>query len=177
MTPATLDLVIGAAFIHAAWNILLKRVRGGLSFIWFVSLLQGLVFAPLIAWVVWSERPRLGAVEWTFIVGSAAIHIAYYLFLQRGYRMGDISLVYPIARGSGPMFSSIVAILFLGERPAVLGILGIIAIGVGIFLLSGGLRYNAHPKMTDKYAVSVVLVSPVAAASIIVLGVIAVAHG
>src|SRR6516164_7556024 len=68
MTPATLDLVIGAAFIHAAWNILLKRVRGCLSFIWFVSLLQGLVFAPLIAWVVWSERPRLGAVEWTFIV-------------------------------------------------------------------------------------------------------------
>ena len=180
MTPATLDLVIGAAFIHAAWNILLKRVRGGLSFIWFVSLLQGLVFAPLIAWVVWSERPRLGAVEWTFIVGSAAIHIAYYLFLQRGYRMGDISLVYPIARGSGPMFSSIVAILFLGERPAVLGILGIIAIGVGIFLLSGGLRYNAYVKMRpaiiaglltgasiatytvwDKYAVSVVHVSPV----------------
>ena len=77
MTPATLDLVIGAAFIHAAWNILLKRVRGGLSFIWFVSLLQGLAFAPWIAWVVWSERPRLGAVEWTLIVGSAAIHITY----------------------------------------------------------------------------------------------------
>ena len=78
------------------------------------------------------------------------------------------------------MFSSIVAILFLGERPAVLGILGIIAIGVGIFLLSGGLRYNAYVKMRpaiiaglltgasiatytvwDKYAVSVVHVSPV----------------
>jgi drug/metabolite transporter (DMT)-like permease len=180
MTPITLSLVIVAAFIHATWNILLKRVRGGLSFIWFVDVLQGFVFAPCIAWVIWSERPRLGWAAWTCIVGSAVIHIAYYLFLQRGYRMGDISLVYPIARGSGPMLSSIVAILFLGERPGVLGILGIIAIGIGIFFLTGGLRRNAHPKnraaiiaglltgasiatytVWDKYAVSVVHVSPI----------------
>jgi drug/metabolite transporter (DMT)-like permease len=124
MTPITLSLVIVAAFIHATWNILLKRARGGLSFLWFVDVLQGFVFAPWITWVVWSERPRLGWAEWTCIVGSGVIHIAYYLFLQRGYRMGDISLVYPIARGSGPMLSSIVAMLFLGERPGVLGIIG-----------------------------------------------------
>jgi len=180
MTPATLSLVIVAAFIHAAWNILLKRVRGGLSFFWLVDVLQGFVFAPWIAWVVWSERPRLGWPEWTCIVGSAVIHIAYYLFLQRGYRIGDISLVYPIARGSGPMLSSIVAVLFLGERPGAVGILGIIAIGIGIFFLTGGLPSNAHPKtraaviagfftgasiatytIWDKYAVSVVHVSPI----------------
>jgi drug/metabolite transporter (DMT)-like permease len=180
MTPITLSLVIVAAFIHATWNILLKRVRGGLSFLWFVDVLQGFVFAPWIAWVVWSERPRLGWAEWTCIVGSAVIHIAYYLFLQRGYRMGDISLVYPIARGSGPMLSSIVAILFLGERPGVFGILGITAIGIGIFFLTGGLQRIAHPKIRaaiiaglltgasiatytvwDKYAVSVVHVSPI----------------
>ena len=179
MTPTTLSLVIVAAFIHASWNILLKRVRGGLSFLWFVDILQGFVFAPWIAWVIWSEKPTLGFTEWFFIVGSAVIHIAYYFFLQRGYRLGDISLVYPIARGSGPMLSSMVAILFLGERPGVLGILGIMAIGVGIFFLAGGIR-NPHPDIRaairaglltgmsiatytvwDKYAVSVIYVSPI----------------
>jgi drug/metabolite transporter (DMT)-like permease len=179
MTPTSLSLVIVAAFIHASWNILLKRVRGGLSFLWFVDILQGFVFAPWIAWVIWSEKPTLGFTEWFFIVGSAVIHIAYYFFLQRGYRLGDLSLVYPIARGSGPMLSSIVAILFLGERPGVLGILGIMAIGVGIFFLAGGIR-NPHPDIRaaiiaglltgmsiatytvwDKYAASVIYVSPI----------------
>ena len=179
MTPTSLSLVIVAAFIHASWNILLKRVRGGLSFLWFVDILQGFVFAPWIAWVIWSEKPTLGFTEWFFIVGSAVIHIAYYFFLQRGYRLGDISLVYPIARGSGPMLSSMVAILFLGERPGVLGILGIMAIGVGIFFLAGGIR-NPHPDIRaairaglltgmsiatytvwDKYAASVIYVSPI----------------
>jgi multidrug transporter EmrE-like cation transporter len=147
MIPTTLSLVVPAAFIHASWNILLKRVQGGLSFLWFVDILQSLVFAPWIAWVIYRENPALGVVEWFFIVGSAIMHIAYYFFLQRGYRLGDISLVYPIARGSGPMLSSLVAIVFLGERPSFLGVLGIAAIGVGIFCLTGGIRKNEHPKI------------------------------
>lgn len=180
MTPTALSLVIIAAFIHASWNILLKNVRAGLSFIWFVDILQGLVFAPWVAWIVWSQRPLLGSAEWICIVGSAVIHIAYYFFLQRGYRLGDLSLVYPIARGSGPMLSSIIAILFLGERPGFLGIFGITAIGVGIFFLAGGFQWPSNTDMKaailaglltgvaiasytvwDKYAVSVVHVSPI----------------
>jgi hypothetical protein len=82
MTPISLSLVMVAAFIHATWNILLKRIRGGLSFVWFVDILQGFVFLPWIVWVICSEKPRLGWAEWTFIVGNAVIHIAYYLFLQ-----------------------------------------------------------------------------------------------
>jgi drug/metabolite transporter (DMT)-like permease len=180
MTSTALSLVIVAAFIHASWNILLKNVRGGLTFIWFVDILQGIVFAPWIAWIIWSQRPVLGWAEWICIVGSAFIHIVYYFFLQRGYRLGDISLVYPIARGSGPMLSSIIAILFLGEHPGPLGVFGIIAIGVGIFFLVGGFRWtsNANSRgailaglltgvaiasytVWDKYSVSVVGVSPI----------------
>ncbi len=71
MIPTTLSLVVPAAFIHASWNILLKRVQGGLSFLWFVDILQSLVFAPWIAWVIYRENPALGVVEWFFIVGSA----------------------------------------------------------------------------------------------------------
>jgi drug/metabolite transporter (DMT)-like permease len=180
MNSVTLSLVIVAAFIHATWNILFKRARGGLAFVWFVNVLQGFVFAPWIAWLIWFEKPSLGYSEWACIVGSAIIHIAYYFFLQRGYRIGDISLVYPIARGSGPMLSSIVAVVFLGERPGLSGIVGIIAIGIGIFFLIGGLQRKKLPKLSaavaaglltgasiatytvwDKYAVSVVHVSPI----------------
>lgn len=180
MSPTVFALVVLAAFIHAFWNILLKRVQGGLSFTWFVSILQTVVFAPWIVWVIWTERPALGPVELSFIAGSAAIHIAYYYFLQWGYRVGDISLVYPIARGSGPMLSSLAAIIILGERPGWFGILGIVAIGAGIFFLTNGDREDGRPRITaavvaglltglsiaaytvwDKYAVSSVKVSPV----------------
>jgi drug/metabolite transporter (DMT)-like permease len=180
MSPTVFALVVLAAFIHAFWNILLKRVQGGLSFTWFVSILQTIVFAPWIVWVIYTEKPALGPVEWLFIAGSAAIHIAYYYFLQWGYSIGDISLVYPIARGSGPMLSSLAAIIILGERPGLFGILGIVAIGVGIFCLTGGIRKSGRLGMEravvaglltgvsiaaytvwDKYAVSSVHISPV----------------
>jgi multidrug transporter EmrE-like cation transporter len=145
MSPATLSLVVVAAFIHASWNILLKRVQGGLSFLWSIDILQSFVFAPWVAWVIWRDKAQLGFTEWFFTAGSAIIHIGYYFFLQRGYRLGDISLVYPIARGSAPMISSLVAILFLGERPSTERMLGIAAIGVGICFLAGGIRPNAYP--------------------------------
>lgn len=180
MSPTIFALVVLAAFIHAFWNILLKRVQGGLSFTWFVSILQTAVFAPWIIWVIYMEKPALGPVEWLFIAGSAVIHIAYYYFLQWGYRIGDISLVYPIARGSGPMVSSLAAIIILGERPGLFGILGIVAIGSGIFCLTGSIRKDGRLGMEgavvaglltgmsiaaytvwDKYAVSSVHVSPV----------------
>jgi drug/metabolite transporter (DMT)-like permease len=106
--------------------------------------------------------------------------IQHFLMALHGYRIGDISLVYPIARGSGPMLASIVAVVFLAERPGLLGTVGIIAIGIGIFFLTGGLQPKKHPKMSaavaaglltgasiatytvwDKYAVSVAHVSPI----------------
>jgi drug/metabolite transporter (DMT)-like permease len=180
MSPATLSLILAAAVIHASWNILLKRVQGGLSFLWCVDILQSLVFAPWVAWVIWHDKAAPTFAGWFFILGSAVIHIGYYFFLQRGYRLGDISLVYPIARGSGPMISSLAAILFLGERPGVSGVLGISAICTGIFFLTGGTRRTRNPQTSaavlaglltgtsiagytiwDKYAVSVVQVSPV----------------
>ena len=130
--------------------------------------------------MIYTEKPTLGPLEWLFIAGSAVIHIAYYYFLQWGYRIGDISLVYPIARGSGPILSSLAAIIFLGERPGLFGILGIVAIGIGIFCLTAGTRKSgrvgvegavvaglltglsiAAYTVWDKYAVSSVHVSPV----------------
>ncbi|HET9374896.1 MAG TPA: hypothetical protein VFO40_07975 [Chthoniobacterales bacterium] len=87
MSPVILSLVVVAAFIHASWNILLKRVQGGLSFLWCVDILQTFVFAPWVAWVIWQNKSPVGYAEWFFILGSAVIHIGYYFFLQRGYRL------------------------------------------------------------------------------------------
>ena len=73
-----------------------------------------------------------------FIAGSAALHLAYFLLLQQGYRIGDLSLVYPLARGTGPMLATAAAILLFGERPTPLALTGAVLIVGGVFVLTGG---------------------------------------
>jgi drug/metabolite transporter (DMT)-like permease len=82
----------------------------------------------------------IGPVEMTFVVGSGVLHLAYFLLLGQGYRFGDLSLVYPLARGLGPMLSTAAAIVLLGERPTPLAILGAAMIGAGVFVLAGDPR-------------------------------------
>ena len=137
MTPAALGLVLGAAFIHATWNLLAKRVGGGPAFVWLFGSVSSLLYAPLAAAVVFVVRPHIGAMQLIFIVGTAVLHLVYFLMLQGGYRLGDLSLVYPLARGTGPMLSSAAAIVFFGERPTPLAIAGTLLVGMGIFLLAG----------------------------------------
>src|SRR4051794_23667831 len=78
---------------------------------------------------------------WNFPVAcclllSGLLHLAYSLCLQRGYQVADLSVVYPVARGSGPMLSSVGAFLLLGEIPSQQGLLGLLAVVVGIGLIS-----------------------------------------
>ena len=70
----------------------------------------------------------LGAV---FVFGTAVLHIGYFLSLQKGYSVGDLSVVYPLARGTGPLLASFAAIALFGERPGLVAILGIFLIGAG----------------------------------------------
>jgi drug/metabolite transporter (DMT)-like permease len=137
MTPAALGLVLGAAFIHATWNLLAKRVGGGPAFVWLFGVVSTTIYAPLAAAVVVFVRPHIGPVQLIFLGGTAVLHLAYFLLLQSGYRIGDLSLVYPLARGTGPMLSTAAAIVFFGEHPSPLAISGTLLVGVGIFLLTG----------------------------------------
>jgi drug/metabolite transporter (DMT)-like permease len=137
VTPAALGLVLGAAFIHATWNLLAKRVGGGPAFVWLFGSVSSLLYAPLAAAVVFVVRPHIGAVQLIFIVGTAVLHLVYFLLLQGGYRLGDLSLVYPLARGTGPMLSSAAAIVFFGEHPTPIALVGTLLVGTGIFLLAG----------------------------------------
>jgi len=97
-----------------------------------------LVWAPLAWWFGRTELPRWGATEWGFVVASGLLHVVYFVVLLRGYRKADLTVVYPLARGSGPLLSSLVAITFLGEQISALGAAGIAGVVGGVFLIAGG---------------------------------------
>lgn len=137
MSLLALALVLVAACTHALWNLLSKQVShvGGVGWVWLVAASCGVIFLPVaaIAALVTHQRftwPVLG-----FMVGTAALHSVYTILLQRGYRVGDLSLVYPLARGTGPLVSSLVAIWLYAERPGPYGIAAIVLVAVGVFVL------------------------------------------
>jgi len=137
MSLAPLTLVVLAALVHATWNLLSKRAAAaGPAFVFAYNLVACLAYAPWVAWLL-----ARGALTWNFsVVGcillSGLIHLAYSLCLQRGYQVADLSVVYPVARGTGPMLSSVGAFLLLGEAPSSQGVLGLLAVVVGISLIS-----------------------------------------
>jgi drug/metabolite transporter (DMT)-like permease len=179
VSPLALALVLSAAFLHATWNLLVKRVAGGPEFIWLFGTLSTLIYAPIVAFVLIYERPDIGPIELLFIIGSGIIHIGYFLILQQGYRVGDLSLVYPLARGTGPTLATIGAIIIFGERPSLLGITGAVIVIASVFIFTGGptalRKAGNHPAiffglftgifiatytLWDKHAVSTLMIPP-----------------
>ena len=138
MPASSLALVILAGLIHAIWNIAAKKAGGDARFATFTGLLGALIWAPLGIWLGWDVLPTWGRVEWGFVVASGILHVLYYVVLLRGYRKADLTVVYPLARGSGPLLSSMVAIMLLGEQITVFGVAGIVAVVVGVFFIAGG---------------------------------------
>jgi len=187
MPASALALVILAGLIHACWNIAAKKAGGDVRFSFFSSVVMMVVWAPVGLWLGWQQVPSWGVLEWALIATSGLIHAVYFVVLLRGYRKADLTVVYPLARGSGPLLSSLVAILFLGEQISALGGGGILAVVAGVFLVAGGpglfrnthgaeKRQRIHKGMlyglltgvfiasytvVDGYAVKVVLVSPI----------------
>jgi drug/metabolite transporter (DMT)-like permease len=138
LTGIAIGLVLASAFLHASWNLLAKRAGGGAPLVWLFDALTLVIFAPVILVSLFfvSYEFSLGALG--FMVVSAGLHLAYFILLQRGYRIGDLSLVYPLARGTGPVLSTIVAIIILGERPSLLAIVGAFLVAASVFALTGG---------------------------------------
>lgn len=183
MTLATLLLVILASFIHAGWNLLAKRAAEvGPPFVLAYNIVACIAYAPWVVYVLVH-----GARFWSwagagFIVLSGLLHLGYSLCLQRAYQQADLSVVYPVARGTGPLFSTLGAILLLGEAPSMLGVMGLILIIAGIALIAtqgdlasfrrpqglAGVRWGAATggliacyTVADAYAVRVLGIAPV----------------
>lgn len=138
MTVLALGLVILAALIHATWNLLAKRAaHAGVAFVFSYNLFACLVYTPWVIWLIWHGETMAWSGEiLTCLLASALIHLAYSLCLQRGYQVADLSVVYPVARGTGPMLSSIGAFLILGEKVTLHGLMGLLAVVVGILLIA-----------------------------------------
>jgi drug/metabolite transporter (DMT)-like permease len=140
MPFSALALVVLAGLIHAGWNIAAKKAGGDARFAFFTSMTLMLVWAPVGLWAAWGVVPLWGWREWAFIGVSGVLHVLYYVVLLRGYRKADLTVVYPLARGSGPLLSSLFAITLLGEQISALGLLGIAGVVAGVFLIAGGTR-------------------------------------
>ena len=140
MSAQALALVLLAGLIHAGWNIVAKQSGGDARFAFFTSVLMALVWAPLGLWLGWQALPGWSATAWACVAASGVLHVAYYVTLLRGYRVADLTVVYPLARGSGPLLSSLVAVTVLGESLSPAGAAGIGAVVLGVLLIAGGPR-------------------------------------
>ncbi|HJV68707.1 EamA family transporter [Ideonella sp.] len=190
MSWLALSLVLVAALLHAAWNVAAKKAGGSHHFVLMGAVLIVLLWAPLGVWLAWAAVPRWGALEWGLVVASGIIHLVYFNVLLKGYRESDLTVVYPVARGTGPLLSSVGAMLLLAEAPSLWTLLGLAGIVGGIWLIAGGpaLWQRAHGvrdpvqrarvraglgwgaltgvliagyTLIDGYAVKVVLISPI----------------
>jgi uncharacterized membrane protein len=138
MPASALAMVIVAALLHAFWNIVAKKTGGDRHFVLMGSLLLALIWAPAGLWLGWREVPRWGWTQWAFVSASGFLHLAYFKVLLKGYRVSDLTVVYPVARGTGPLISSLLAVAVMGEALTVHGVLGVLGVCAGVFIIAGG---------------------------------------
>lgn len=132
---AAASLVVAAAFAHAGWNFFAKRAgAAGPGFVWLTATASAVLYIPvMVATLAVSGPPNLSSAALGIVV-SAVVHLGYFLLLQHAYGVGDMSVVYPLARGTGPLLAMLIAVL-LGERPGWLGVLGGLVVIAGVFVI------------------------------------------
>jgi drug/metabolite transporter (DMT)-like permease len=129
-------LVLTAAVGHATWNLVAKRSGGAIEFIWlFTGMSSVLLLVPAL--VALAKHPVHGAAPALFIVGSGVLHIVYFVLLQAGYRVGDMSIVYPSARGTGVLVATVGGVLVFGEHPGALALGGAALVICGVIATGG----------------------------------------
>ena len=136
MSFAVLCLVVSAAFAHAGWNFVAKGAEGGAAFVWMSLVAGSLIYVPALVAALAIAPGPLGWVALGLMAGSGALHAVYFTLLQRGYATGDLSVVYPLARGTGPLLSTAAGIVLLDEHPGAAAIAGAATIVMAIFLLA-----------------------------------------
>jgi drug/metabolite transporter (DMT)-like permease len=133
-------LILAGGLAHAAWNLVVKRAAvSGPPFVWLTAVAAALLLLPVAIVVAVLDPPSWPQLAVAVIV-SGALQTLYFLSLQAGYRAGDVSVVYPLARGTGPMLTVLFAIVLFSEQPGAIGLLGAAAVVVGVVVigLAGG---------------------------------------
>jgi drug/metabolite transporter (DMT)-like permease len=137
LNTTALALVLVAALAHASWNLFSKQASdaGAACFVWLMSASATVIYAPAVVIGVLVSPPHLTTRSWVFLAGTAVLQTGYFLFLQRGYRAGDLSAVYPVGRGTGALLAAIAGIVLLGERPGAAGLAGIGLLVAGVIIV------------------------------------------
>jgi drug/metabolite transporter (DMT)-like permease len=133
MSSIALGLVFVAAILHAGWNFLAKKSRNKMAFIWWFLLIASIGYLPMFIffWPRFTSTPA----GWACIVATGLLHALYFWFMGGAYERGDLSLVYPLSRGTGPLLVPILAVTFLQEQLSPAGVIGIILVVIGIYTI------------------------------------------
>jgi drug/metabolite transporter (DMT)-like permease len=142
--------VLGAGFLHAGWNALLKTAQGGEPMLDTATVVVGSA-----AWclLVLPFVPLPDAAAWKFIAMSSVVHFGYYVTLSHAYRTGDLSFAYPLMRGTAPLITTVLGIVFLRELPSAQVATGIVLICAGIVSIAF-VRRERHPPAALRWALA-----------------------
>ena len=132
MPASALALALAAAFLHALWNVLLARARDPEAAT-AVALLVGLVAYAPVAAASWRLEPP----AWPYVVASGCLHVCYTALLGAAYRRAELSVVYPISRGTAPVLVLVVGVAALGADTSLGQALGVCLVAAGILLVRG----------------------------------------
>lgn len=138
MSLLALTLVLLAALLHAVWNLAAKRSGGDHHFLFLVVVLITLLWSPVMIVLGPQELVRWTVQDWALVVVSGFIHVLYFLALLKGYREADLTVVYPTARGTGPLLTALGAAIWLDESLGLASAAGVLGVSVGVWLLAGG---------------------------------------
>ena len=148
MSGTAVVLVLLAALCHASWNILVRKSPVPEITNWFMAFLGGVVVLPFASYLLVTKAPS--ATGWIFVVGTIILHIGYFFTLGRAYKHGDLSVVYPVARGLGLVLIPVFGVLILKESVSIHAALGIAAIFLGVVVVgassSEGLKVWLRPR-------------------------------
>jgi len=148
MTFTVFLAVIGAALLHASWNALIKLGGGRLTTMLILTIVQGVLGGAIAL-----AYPLPQGQVWLWLLGSGLLHSAYKFFLSYAYEHGDLSRVYPIARGAAPMIVLLVSGLFLADRVEQIEVAGILVLGLGILLMAHGVFSNGESRRLLPFAI------------------------
>jgi uncharacterized membrane protein len=132
MPTSALLLALGAAFVHALWNVLLARARDPRAATAVALLVAEIVFA-IPAWAAWNVQPA----AWPYLVASGVLQLVYFSLLVAAYRVAPLSVVYPIARGTAPVLVLVFGVVALGHGTSLGQVVGVCLVAAGILLVRG----------------------------------------
>ena len=132
MPTSALALALAAASVHASWNVLIARARDAEAAMAVALLVGELVFLP-VAIATW----HVGRAAIPFLLAGGALQLLYFALLAGAYRVAELSVVYPVARGTAPVLVLVIGVVALGRATSVGQVAGVCLVGLGVLLVRG----------------------------------------